>query len=212
MISVREQKYNYLYKITNNLNDEYYIGIHSTNKLEDNYFGSGTRLWRSIEKYGKENFSIEILEFLPNREALKNRERELVTEDVLKDVKCLNLQPGGGGGISGDLHHDKLKKGASSFQTKKWEDEKYREKHSEYLRQNNLRNHALGLMPPPPNWTGKKHREETKIKIGAINSILQMGTNNSQYGTMWVTDGVKNIKIKKSEPIPENFYRGRTLK
>jgi hypothetical protein len=67
-------------------------------------------------------------------------------------------------------------------------------------------------MPPPPNWTGKKHREETKIKIGATNSILQMGTNNSQYGTMWITDGVKNIKIKKSEPIPENFYRGRTLK
>jgi group I intron endonuclease len=211
-MSSREQKYNYLYKITNNLNGEYYIGIHSTNNLNDNYFGSGVRLWLSIEKYGQENFSIEILEFLPNRDSLKNREKELVNEEVLKDVKCLNLQPGGCGGIAGDLHHEKLKNGASSFQKRMWENKKYREKHSEILRQNNLRNHALGLMPKPPNWTGKKHREETKKKIGEINSILQMGSNNSQYGTMWVTDGVKNIKIKKNEPIPENFYKGRVLK
>jgi len=37
------------------------------------------------------------------------------------------------------------------------------------------------------------------------------GERNSQYGTMWVTDGFTNRKVKKTEPIPEGYRRGRTL-
>ena len=46
--------------------------------------------------------------------------------------------------------------------------------------------------------------------IGLITSKAQQGTGNSQYGTMWITDGVNNKKIKNSDPIPENWNKGRT--
>ena len=32
---------------------------------------------------------------------------------------------------------------------------------------------------------------------------------NSQYGTMWITNGTENKKIKKDEPIPEGWNKGR---
>jgi hypothetical protein len=40
----------------------------------------------------------------------------------------------------------------------------------------------------------------------------QKGESNSQYGTMWVTNGETNKRIKKTEPIPEGYYPGRKLK
>ena len=62
---------------------------------------------------------------------------------------------------------------------------------------------------PLPDWTGKKHREETKRKIGEKNAISQRGSGNSQYGTMWITNGSENKKIKSIDIIPETWYKGR---
>lgn len=73
--------------------------MHSTDDLEDGYMGSGKRLWRSIRKYGLDNHTREILEFLADRKSLKNREAEIVNENMLKDPNCMNLVIGGGGGI-----------------------------------------------------------------------------------------------------------------
>ena len=69
--------------------------MHSTDNLEDGYMGSGKRLRRSLNKYGKENFKFEILEFLPNRETLKEREKELVNLNEVMKKECLNLTIGG---------------------------------------------------------------------------------------------------------------------
>jgi hypothetical protein len=41
------------------------------------------------------------------------------------------------------------------------------------------------------------------------NSLSQKGEKNSQYGTMWITDGIVNKKIKKEQDIPFGWKRGR---
>ena len=53
---------------------------------------------------------------------------------------------------------------------------------------------------------GMSHTEETKQKM---RKPKNQGAKNSQYGTMWVTDGVKNKKIPKGAGIPRGFYKGR---
>ena len=68
------KKFHYLYKITNNINGKYYIGRHSTDNLEDNYFGSGVGIRNAINKYGINNFSKEILQFCETTEELCNME------------------------------------------------------------------------------------------------------------------------------------------
>jgi hypothetical protein len=88
----------FLYRTINKLNQRYYVGIHSTENLDDGYLGSGKRIKAEIGKYGKENFEKVILEELPTRKALEDREREIVNEDLMKDPLCLNLKNGGEGG------------------------------------------------------------------------------------------------------------------
>lgn len=62
------------------------------------------------------------------------------------------------------------------------------------------------------DWTGRRHREETKLKIAKSMVGVQVGEKNSQFGTCWVTDGVKPIKIKKEqldEYLADGYSRGR---
>ena len=183
--------------------------MHSTNNIEDGYIGSGKRLWYSINKYGKRSFKCEILEFLPNRSSLKEREKELINEDLLKDSMCMNLKPGGEGGICNDEHLIKLKNGSSVFQKEKWKNLEYRKKITEMLRENMKRNHKEGKIRY--NTTkGKNISEEHKRKIGEANSIKQKGENNSQFGTCWITNGIDNKKIKLLGTIPDGWKLGRT--
>lgn len=116
-----ERKYHYIYKITRD-DGKYYIGLHSTDNLEDGYFGSGQRLWKSIKKHGKNKHAKEILEFLPSRKELRTREAELVDSICLADPLCLNLALGGK--ESGFY-------GTSSEDRKRWWTDERREKRGE---------------------------------------------------------------------------------
>ena len=59
---------------------------------------------------------------------------------------------------------------------------------------------------------GKSHTTETKESIGRKSKIHQSGAGNSQYGTMWITDGSVNRKLKRDLPIPEGWHKGRRIK
>jgi group I intron endonuclease len=201
----------YIYKVICNVTGKYYIGMHSTFNLEDGYMGSGKRIRRSIQKHGLENHVREILEFLPDRSSLKEREKELVNEEILQDPMCMNLQPGGGGGISGEEHHIKLREGASKWINDKWKDPEYLKKQNAFKSERYKKLHQEGKIRYD-TLRDKKHSQETKDKIGEKNSIKQKGEKNSQYGTSWISkDGIV-LKIKSTELesyLANGWIRGR---
>lgn len=88
------KKHHLVYKTTNLINGKEYIGVHSTDDINDDYLGSGYLLILSVKKYGKQNFKREILKEFPSRfEAFKYESELLSAEYVLSDLSY-NLSPG----------------------------------------------------------------------------------------------------------------------
>jgi len=89
------KKHHFVYKITNLINQKYYIGVHSTDNLDDGYMGSGTAIKNAIEKYGIENFKREIIEVVGSAEEKWLAEIKHVTLEVVRDENSYNMAPGG---------------------------------------------------------------------------------------------------------------------
>lgn len=87
-----------IYKITNTINGKIYIGKHQTNNLNDGYYGSGRALKNAIRKYGRENFTKEILYVFNSGVEMDAKEKELVTEEFVLRDDTYNLGVGGEGG------------------------------------------------------------------------------------------------------------------
>jgi hypothetical protein len=212
-MSRKEKKYHFIYKTIDIRNDNFYIGMHSTDNLDDGYVGSGTRLKHLLYKHGKEIFNMEILEFLPNRKLLKEREIEIVNSDLLLEEKCMNLKPGGYGGFNNETHQFKCSQAAGLKHSERMKnDETYRLNHSKKISEANKRRIDRGETSFYCDWTGKKHKEETIQKMKESKRGHGIGKQNSQYGLKWITDGNDNQKIKKDEPLPENWKYGRVNK
>lgn len=205
----KKHKYHYIYKTTNLINQKYYIGMHSTNDMNDGYIGSGDRLRRSIKKYGKDNFKCEIIEVLPNRDLLKKRERELINEELLDDFLCMNITYGGGGGF---ISKEGCSKGGTNMLKKMWLDEDFRKNQIKRISNQAKKKWEEGIFIYKDNWTGRNHKKESKKKIGEKNSEHQKGKKNSQFGTRWITNGFENKKIKTENIIPDGWKLGRILK
>ena len=100
MARAQRRKYHYVYKTTCTITGKWYIGMHSTDSLDDGYLGSGTHLSRSVKKHGKENHLREILEHCLDREALRLREDEILLA-LKDDPMCMNIARGGIGNYPG---------------------------------------------------------------------------------------------------------------
>lgn len=96
-------QYHYLYIIINNINEHFYIGIHSTHNIYDGYMGSGRDLKIAYKQFKRSNFSKHILKFFNNREELLKAEKDLLTDEFLIKYKqvCYNKAEGGQTGSKG---------------------------------------------------------------------------------------------------------------
>lgn len=207
--------YYFLYRTTNLLNNKYYLGMHSTRKLKDGYLGSGKILRRSINKYGQDNFKMEILYFFNSRSEMVYEENRLINEQILKDPLCMNIRIGGFGGftkeeqiknaIKSNLKQKYLKENNEEWVLKKFENQSNSQKKT----YENGREKSYFY-----DWNGKKHKEETKIKISEKLKLSSKGESNSQFGTCWITKDNENKKIKKEELedyLKYGWIKGRKL-
>jgi hypothetical protein len=213
-----EKKIHFIYKITNTKNGKYYLGMHSTDNLEDDYMGSGKMIKRSIRKHGLELHTKEILEFRRDRESLKIREKEIINETLLQDPLCMNLKKGGEGGgkFYSKEHYDKFKLGCKNngdfHRDRMKSDKNYRENWVKFMQE-----HKPDLAGEKNGFFNKEHSTEAKEKIGKANSISQKGSKNSQFGTCWVfkTEIKKSIKIRKGNlqsHLDQGWSIGRKIK
>ena len=209
------RKYHIIYKTTCLITNKFYVGMHSTDNLEDGYIGSGKLLRLSVNKHGKENHVTEILETLPDRSSLKEREKHIVNEEFIKDKMCMNLMVGGTGGFISKEHYARRSSAggkASAIVLKELrKNPEWFENYGEALSKGLVKAIKEGRFSPPDR-TGKSHSVETKRKIGEANSIKQKGENNSQFGKCWITNENESKRIMKGDQIPEGWRLGRKIK
>lgn len=86
----------YIYKITNLINDKYYIGKHSSEDIQlDNYMGSGNLIQLALRKYGISNFKRQILFEYQDQNQAYQKQKELVNQNMVKNPNSYNIRIGG---------------------------------------------------------------------------------------------------------------------
>jgi len=185
-----------------------YIGCHKTLNPNDDYIGSGTILKRAIKKYGRDNFDKTVLFIFNSSKEMFSKEEEIVDKLFVESDNTYNILIGGWGGFDFVNTNGKNLYGMNGYggyggenlisgnkfnkykefliENKLWEE--WRKKVSNGVKQH-IKIHGN-------HWSGRKHKEETKKKIGEKLAIAQKGEKNSQYGTRWAWIS-KNGETKK---------------
>jgi len=208
-----------IYKVTNKINGKIYIGSHKTKNLNDNYMGSGKYLKYAQDKHGIENFTKEILFVFDTPELMYAKEAEIVNEDFIAESNTYNLKVGGFGGFDYINSNEELRiaknKKARKIANENGALEKATKAKAELMKDPAYAK-AVGKKISEANkgkpgvFKGKTHTQQTKEKMSLSSKGKTSGNKNSQFGTMWITNGQENKKVKKDSDIPENWYRGRT--
>ena len=90
--------YGYIYLTTNTVNNKKYIGQH-VGEFTTEYLGSGKVLKQALVKYGKENFTVIMLDTANSKEELDNLEKKYIEEyNALYEDSFYNIHEGGTGG------------------------------------------------------------------------------------------------------------------
>lgn len=216
----------YLYETRNILNNKIYVGVHKTEDMNDGYMGSGKVITHALAKYGVENFTKVILETFENDEDMYAREKEVVNDDFLRRKDIYNLRRGGDGGFDYINKNEELR----------IEKNRKARRSTDIVLQNmygdgwrsviaKLGKAAANTPEAKEKWRQTRKERGTKSDASRMNTDEakakqkeslkriehQKGEKNSQFGTMWITDGEKNIKIGKNETIPDGWKKGRKL-
>lgn len=186
--------YYYFYKITNNINEKYYYGVHYTDNLDDGYMGSGKILHYAYKKYGKSNFTKTILKYFSNKEDMFKYEAEIVNEELLKDPNCYNLKCGGTGG------------GQKGIKRSKETKERMSKAHKGQSPSQEQRKQISNTLKGKSTWNKDKRGIYTDIQLEKISNAMQ--------DRIWIHNEFESKFIKSSElqKYQENGYKLGRLK
>ena len=196
----------YLYEIKNVINNKIYVGVHKTKNMDDGYMGSGKVILSAIKKYGPENFTKSVLETFETSNAMFIREKEVVNEAFLARADTYNLRRGGSGGF------DYVNKTRNSLEHNRKISSKRDYASSEYRQKlSSATKAALKLTTKRGSRVGRNATNGSTGKTWTLSKPPGLGNKNSQFGSMWITNGINNSKIKKYSPIPDGWNKGRTI-
>jgi len=199
--------FGYIYRTHNKINGRMYVGQKKSKVfLAEKYLGSGKILGQAVEKYGKENFYVELLEEVNvTQEDLDAREEywgdllNVVEDSIYYNIcRCGSHGPGGTSITGFYGHHHSEETLAKMSENRKGE------KNSNYgNRWHRTPDMAYGSQAGENNsMYGKHHSDETKAKLSARASDL-----------IWVCNGIdkpERIHIwELDEYISKGFHRGR---
>jgi len=202
-----------LYEIRNNINNMIYVGVHKTKNMDDGYMGSGSELHKAYKEFGIENFSKRILETFDTSESMFNREKEIVNEEFLLRTDVYNKRRGGYGGFDYINKHSKNFKLTPNESSKGGKSRMAQLTPEERSQLGKLGNSSV---KNPNYWTALSVANSpeaiAKKKLTWQRTGRGKGEKGSQFGTMWITNGIENKKIKKSDDIPNGWSKGRIIK
>ena len=191
----------YVYRITNLINNKFYIGKHShclSNKYDD-YMG-GCKIVKAIEKYGKESFKKEIISYYKTSSCALIGEGIILTKDIANQDNCYNLKAGGEGGSAAGrklkdetiIKRTKSQKGLKrSEETRKRLSLAKKGKKINHIKKRN--NYITGKNNP---LYGIPRSEETKQKISISNS----GKTHTEEMKRKISDGVNEYWKNNEHP------------
>lgn len=168
--------YGYIYLTTNLINGKKYIGRRTSKKfLGEQYLGSGTHIKNAIQKYGKENFSVELLEMCDSWEQLVDRETyHIIKNDAVNSDLYYNMSYGGPNeGFTKDGNNIAKSEYARKINSEKHKGKKRSKEFCEHQRQLHL--------GKPSGMKGHKHSDETKKLIGERSTINNLNRDKQIY-------------------------------
>lgn len=204
-----------IYRVTHLESGKCYIGKHQTENPNDGYMGSGQLIRRAVKKHGSSAFTKKVLHVFDTEEEMNAMEAELVTEEFCSRNDTYNLCPGGNGGwgyVNASVWTEESRKihNARVSPVKQFTKEQRSAYGSLGIGFSNnwkVRNQKYdgGL------FKGKSHSKITKEKMSKSHLGKHDGSKNSQFGTMWITNGEQSMKIDRNASIPDGFRKGRVL-
>jgi group I intron endonuclease len=184
--------YMYVYLTTNIVNGKGYVGQHVSDDKNNKYLGSGILINKAIQKYGKNNFAKEIIEYCTSEKQLNEQEEYWIKEKHTLTPNGYNISESGyGNGTRGVEPWNKGKHGIYSDETI--------ERMTRKLKLINVK-----------GCEGHPRSEKCKRKIGDKNKINSLGEKNGMFGRHHSQESRDKMSKNMKGRIPWN--KGKKIK
>ena len=189
--------YGYIYITTNNINGKKYIGQHK-GVFNPNYLGSGKLLKRAVKKYGKENFSVLVLQYANNLDELNELEIKYIAE--LKESGQANYNLAKGGNCIGSIYNymtpDEIKKFKEKIsKTQKGRKQEYSQEELEKRKKRAIERNKSDFMREV---CVKRNKERVWRKETLEKMKKKMANNKINSGKKYINkDGIRKMIYAK---------------